>query len=69
MALTDESKIAFGKHQGTMLKDVPASYLLWLMDQHWFYASIISYNVALKEYIQDNLQVLKKEVEDGKGKQ
>lgn len=31
----DEDLIAFGKHRGTALKDVPASYLLWLLSQSW----------------------------------
>lgn len=31
--LTDESKFLWGKiHKGKKLKDVPASYLLWILD-------------------------------------
>ena len=30
--MTDESQMKFGKHKGKMLKDVPASYFLWLWD-------------------------------------
>lgn len=31
MIYTDETVIPFGKHQGKILKDVPADYLLWAM--------------------------------------
>lgn len=31
----DETVMPFGKHNGTKLKDVPASYLLWLFEQPW----------------------------------
>lgn len=61
MALTDESKIAFGKYEGTPLKDVPASYLLWLIDQDKFFFSTLSYHISLKEYIQDNMKGLQRE--------
>ena len=30
--LTDKSALWFGMHKGTALKDVPASYLLWILN-------------------------------------
>ena len=30
--LTDESIMQFGKHKGRKLRDVPASYLLWILN-------------------------------------
>lgn len=33
--MNDNDLILFGKHKGTKLIDVPASYLLWFMDQPW----------------------------------
>jgi uncharacterized protein (DUF3820 family) len=30
---TDKSLMPFGKHKGTALANVPASYLLWIYDQ------------------------------------
>ena len=34
-ALTDDSVMAFGKHKGERLENVPARYLLWLWDDGW----------------------------------
>lgn len=33
MELKDDDPMPFGKHRGTAMKDVPASYLLWLGDE------------------------------------
>ncbi len=52
--LTDASLMPFGKYKGVQLIDVPASYLLWAFDQEWCRGSV-------KEYIAENLDVLKKE--------
>lgn len=31
--LTDDSLMPFGKHRGTKMEAVPASYLLWLVEE------------------------------------
>jgi len=56
--LTDESPMLFGKHKGTQMANVPASYLLWLYDQPRCYRSI-------KRYVQENEQLLREEVKNG----
>lgn len=33
--MEDKDPMPFGKHKGKMLQDVPASYLVWLMQQEW----------------------------------
>jgi hypothetical protein len=53
--LTKESRLSYGKaHRGSQLKDVPASYLLWLYDN-------CELSVQLKRYIEDNKQSLEAE--------
>lgn len=52
--MNDESLMPFGEHKGKKLIDVPASYLLYLYDQNKCYGE-------LKEYIEDNLDVLNEE--------
>lgn len=32
---TDEKVMPWGKHKGQKLKELPASYLLWLYEQPW----------------------------------
>ncbi len=49
----------FGKHKGEKMANVPASYLLWLNEQEYVKGH-------LKNYITDNLEALKKEVENEK---
>lgn len=56
---TDETLMPFGKYKGEKLINVPASYLLWLYDNGKCYG-------ALKEYIEDNLDVLKIELKNKK---
>lgn len=56
---TDESIMPFGIHKGKTMANVPAKYLIWLYEMDKVYGE-------LKAYIQDNLDVLKKEVTDGK---
>jgi uncharacterized protein (DUF3820 family) len=51
---TDQSPMPFGKYKGKSMVSVPADYLLWLHDNH-------KVNGAIKQYITDNLQVLKGE--------
>lgn len=61
MSLNDESIMSFGMHQGKALKDVPAGYLMWLYD------SPKSVGTAdLRRYIEDNKEVLLKEINESK---
>lgn len=55
MQLTDESKMPYGAHAGKNMEDVPAEYLIWLYDNN-------KCNGAVKEYIEDNLDVLRHEI-------
>ena len=57
--MNDDSLLPFGEHKGKRLIDVPAVFLLFLYDNETCYGE-------LKEYIDDNLIVLRKEVEDNK---
>ena len=54
--LTDESLMPFGKYKGTKMANVPADYLVWLLNN--------GCNVGLvADYIRDNLDVLNAEIE------
>jgi uncharacterized protein (DUF3820 family) len=55
--MDDNSKMPFGKYQNEKLANVPASYLLWLHKERKCYGE-------LKKYIEDNMDVLKSEVEN-----
>lgn len=44
--LTHDSPMPFGKHKGTRLGDIDASYLLWLLDQDW-----ITQHIGLFRYL------------------
>jgi len=57
--LTDKDKIDFGAHKGKELANVPCYYLLWLNQQDWFLNGA-KYK-PLKQYIDDNMDVLAKE--------
>lgn len=54
--LTDESKMPYGVHKDKNMVDVPASYLLWLYENN-------KCSGEVKQYIEDNLDVIKVEVE------
>jgi uncharacterized protein (DUF3820 family) len=51
----DNTKIPFGKYQGTALGNVPAEYLIWLYDNGKLYG-------GLKKYVEDNMQSLNIEI-------
>jgi len=53
--LTDQDPMPFGKHKGTAMQGVPASYLLWLYENN-------KCNAQVKQYIEENLDVLHHEV-------
>lgn len=59
MALTDKSPMPYGKHKGISMTGVPASYLMWLLDNN-------KCSPNVRAYIEDNLSALKKEVETEK---
>lgn len=52
---TDETELRFGKHKGTKLANVPASYLTW------YYEAPGIKNPSLMAYIKDNMVVLLQE--------
>lgn len=58
-AFTDDTKMPFGKHQGKRMEEVPADYLIWLYDE---YKDTL--REGLRLYIEDNLDVLKKEIKE-----
>lgn len=63
MALTDESIMPFGKHKGKEMANVPASYLLWIYDEWTLPNPRFGFvHKEVKAYIEENLDVLKKEV-------
>ena len=51
--MTDKSIMPFGIHKGKQLDQIPDSYLLWLYESN-------KCSGELKEYIEDNLDVIKK---------
>lgn len=57
--LTDESRMPFGKYKGEKMANVPASYLLWLYEND-------KCNKEVKEYVLDNLDVIKEQVKRNK---
>lgn len=56
---TDETEMPFGKYKGITLANVPASYLLWLRDNGNTFG-------AMRTYLEENLDVLKKQAENEK---
>lgn len=59
--LTDDSIMWFGDYKGRKLVNVPASYLLYIYNNNKAFGK-------LKDYIEDNLQVLEVEFENEKRK-
>ena len=53
--MNDDTLMPFGKYKGYKLIDVPADYLLYLYEQG-------NLQEDLKEYIEDNMNVLLKEI-------
>lgn len=54
--MTDTSPMLFGKFKNHKMANVPADYLLWLLKEGKCYG-------ALKKYIEENIDVLKEEIE------
>ena len=59
--LEDTDLMPFGKYKGQPMQDVPASYLHWL----WTNGKQSDRQCLVADYIRRNLNVLKKEHEDG----
>lgn len=57
MELTDNSLMPCGKFKNHRMEDVPASYLLWIYDNN-------KCSVDVREYIEDNIDVLYKEINE-----
>lgn len=55
MALNDDSLMPYGVHKGEKMANVPATYLMWLYNEN-------KCNKDVRDYIDDNLDVLEKEV-------
>jgi uncharacterized protein (DUF3820 family) len=53
--MEDTDQMPFGKHKGKALANVPGDYFLWL------YKGDLSKYPKLKAYIEDNMEILKKE--------
>ena len=53
--MKDTDPMPYGKHQGIAMANVPAEYLLWLYKEK-------KASKPVKQYIEDNMDVLKKEV-------
>ena len=49
--------MAFGKHKGTPMKEVPAKYLDWFMDQTWkdSWPNLVAYCQKNEKYIAEEL--------------
>jgi hypothetical protein len=61
MKLNDNSPMPFGKYKGQEMQKVPASYLLWLYSE-WTDSRFEKANKDVKEYIEDNFDVLREEI-------
>jgi len=56
--MNDNTIIRFGMHKGKPLGEVPADYLMWLYNEK-------DCPNDLKEYIEDNMEALESESENG----
>lgn len=57
--MTDESLMPWGKHKGEKLINIPAEYLIWLLENNKCGGDV-------REYIIDNKEVLETEIKRGK---
>lgn len=56
IAYTDTTVLTFGMHKNKALANIPAAYLLYLYDNNK------TSDAGLKKYIENNMEVLRKEV-------
>lgn len=54
--MNDESLMPFGKYKGEKMANIPPDYLIWVYDNGKVYGDV-------KDYIKDNLDVLKAEIQ------
>ena len=59
MALNDNSPMPWGKYKGEKMANVPADYLIWLLENN-------KCNKEVKDYILDNMDSLKYEIKNKK---
>ncbi len=59
MKLQDDSPMPYGKYKGFPMEEVPADYLIWLMDNLRASPEII-------EYVKENREVLDKEIKESR---
>lgn len=64
MKLSDEDSMPRGKHRGTKMKAVPATYLDWLDSQEWFRHSPDYGWQLIREYINENREAIQAEIPD-----
>ena len=66
MKYTDDTPMPFGKHRGQKLEDMPAEYLLWLVNEIQEHGSEADdpRRAALCAYVDDNRECLEKEKSD-----
>ena len=57
--MTDSSLMPWGKYKGEKMINIPADYLLWLLDNNKCAGEV-------RAYIVDNKDVLLKEIKQGK---
>lgn len=58
--LTDKSPMPFGVHKGKLIKNVPASYLLWLWNNGVWQEA----HKPIHHYIKDNIAALEMDDSD-----
>jgi hypothetical protein len=63
-AFKDDDLITFGKHMGTAMKDVPASYLLWLWENGMWRETLSNRSDPVRLYIIENFHALETECPD-----
>lgn len=56
MKIDDNSTMPFGKYKGEKMANVPPDYLIWLYENGKCYGDI-------KDYIAENMEVLKSEID------
>ena len=52
--VTHDTPISFGRYKGKKLKDIPAKYLLWLLQKDFLTGQ-------MKQYLKKNAEIIKRE--------
>lgn len=60
--LTDSSPCPIGKHKGRDMEAIPASWLVWYYNAYLAKGKADTFNKPVIAYIEDNLDVLEKEL-------